>query len=134
MNITSSQLTRPYQSVLTAKASSAPAPSEPGAPSDSVTFSGGDGALAMGAFGALTGAVGIGGPAALGMGSVKAFISGRPLLGVALGAASLATGATLAPISLMGAAMSTDAGGTAGLNGYFAGALGTTVAAGIAIF
>lgn len=103
-------------------------------PSDSVSFSGGDSALALGTFGAVTGAVGIAGPAALGMGAVKAFMTGHPLAGVGLGAACIVAGATVAPISLMGAAMSTDAGSSAGINGYMAGAAAGTLAAGFAIF
>lgn len=135
MQIRSSLLSQTSRATAPSAAKPESAESKATPTSDSVSFgSGGDGPLVMGAFGALTGAVGIGGPAALGMGSVKAFMSGHPLLGVGLGAACLATGATIAPISLMGAAMSTDAGGSAGINGYFAGAVGGTVAAGFAIF
>ena len=84
--------------------------------------------------GAVTGAVGVGGTGALGMGSVKAFMTGHPLLGVGLAVGAVASGATLAPMSLMGAAMSTDAGDTSGWHGYLAGAGASLVGSAIAIF
>jgi len=78
--------------------------------------------------------VGVGAPAALGMGAVKSFLSGNHLAGLGLGLGALAVGGTVGTMALMGAAMSTDAGDTTGMNAYMAGAGISTLAAGVAIF
>jgi len=86
------------------------------------------------ALGLTTGAIGVGAPAALGMAAVKAFASGQIGLtaGLALGAAGLA--ATLTPVTVMGAVMSTAGGDSSGWKSYLAGAGLGIGAAALAVF
>ena len=105
----------------------------PATPEDSFTF-GDDSKGAFIALGAGTGALGIGGTAALAMGSAKSFMSGHPLIGTGLAVGTLAFGATVGMMTFMGAAMSTDSGESAGLNAYLAGGALTTAGAALAIF
>lgn len=107
-----------------------------GPETDSVTLEGdkGDGDFALGAMGALFGGVGVGVPASMVMGGIKLAMGSHLGLGIGLGVAGAAVGALSVPISFMPAAMSTDNGASAGINGYFVGAGLTTAAAGLAIF
>ena len=91
--------------------------------------------LAMVAMGAGTGAIGIGGTTALGMGAIKSFMSGNALAGTGFAVASLAVGGTLGLASFVGAAMSGGANGDpTGFNSWALGGIATGVAAGLAIF
>lgn len=102
-------------------------------PEDSVSL--GKGFVAMGL---ATGAIGVGAPAAAIMGGIKIATNASTGLGiaggVALGVAGALIGTATVPMSLMGAAMSTDSGDTSGANAYLWGAGLTTVGAGAAIF
>ena len=120
---------QPYQKVQQPRAERQP-PFSP--PDQFVSSSDGKGALA--AMGFATGAIGIGAPAALGLGAAKAFVSGHPLAGAALAVGSLATGGVFVPVSLMGAAMSTASGSSAGYYGYLAGAVAGVAGAALTIF
>ena len=84
--------------------------------------------------GAVVGAVGIGGPASLGMGAVKAFCSGNHLVGVGLSLVAVGTAAAAVVPSLAIATMSSDGGDRNGIRGYVAGAVLTTLVAAKAIF
>lgn len=130
MQITTTQIRAPRQPAFTQPKQAAS--SQEQLPSESVTLSSGD--LGMAGMGAAAGTIGIGAPAALAMGSVKSFMSGRPLLGTGLAVAGLAAGATLGTAALMGAAMSSDSGSSVGFSSYLAAGAATTVAAGFAIF
>ena len=106
-------------------------------PSDSVTFGGLDSkeTLGMIGLGTASGVIGIGAPAALGLGAIKAFASGNTLAGVGLAAGAVVAGGTVGAVALMGAAMSTGSGETnIGFNSYLAAGAVTTLAAGVAIF
>jgi hypothetical protein len=132
MQITSTNIQRPqYKGPQAAVAATA---SEDSSPKESFSFSSASDKAGFIGLGLASGAVGIGAPAALAMGSAKSFMNGSPLLGTGLAVASIATGATVGMVALMGAAMSSDAGGTAGFNSYLAGGAITTAAAGFAIF
>lgn len=107
-----------------------------GAASDSVTFgqsSAGEMVLGAGLMGGL-GAVGIGGPAALTLGSVKSFMNGNWILGAGLGAAAAVSIPTVGLTGLGLAAMTTDSGDSFGLNCYLAGGALTAAATGWAMF
>jgi hypothetical protein len=128
---------RPLQtSPLKAQAPQAATAEAQSGPSDSVTF--GSSNSAMIGMGMATGAIGVGAPVAGLMGGIKIACTANSALGVAggvaLGLASAAIGTATVPMSLMGAAMSTDSGNESGANAYFLTALGTSVAAGAAIF
>jgi hypothetical protein len=127
---------RPLQtSPLRAQAPQAKATQTDSGPSESFTFGQTAGMIGMGM---ATGAIGVGAPAAAIMGGIKIACNAGSGLGiaggVALSLAGAAIGTATVPMSLMGAAMSTDSGDTTGANAYFLTALGTTAAAGAAIF
>ena len=111
-------------------------PQSDSGPSESFTF--GSQTAGMIGMGMATGAIGVGAPAAAVMGGIKIACNAGSALGVAggvaLSLAGAAIGTATVPMSLMGAAMSTDSGDTTGANAYFLTALGTTAAAGAAIF
>ena len=110
--------------------SSVEAPSS--TPTDKFTFGGND--LDFMTMGAVTGAVGVGGTAALAMGSAKAFLNGSPLLGSGLAVGTIAYGGSIGMASLMGAAMSTNSGSNVGFTSWMAGGAAGTAAAALAIF
>lgn len=84
--------------------------------------------------GAAVGAIGIGAPAALGMGAVKAVLSGNYVVGAGLGLAAAGTASVTVVPSLAVAAMSSDGGDRNGIRGFFAGAALSSAAAAMAIF
>lgn len=84
--------------------------------------------------GATVGAIGIGTPAGLGLGSVKALASGHYALAAGLGVAAAGAAALTVVPSLAVAAMSSDGGDRNGIRGFFVGAALTTAAAGMLIF
>lgn len=132
MNITSTKLAGPkLAGNHFTKTSSKSNTSAPG--TDSFTFSSADSTGFFG-LGLASGVVGVGAPAALAMGSAKLYMNGQPLLATGLAAASLVAAGTVGTMALMGAAMSTDSGESAGINGYFTGAALSTAASGLAIF
>lgn len=138
MNISSTQLARPkFQVPSKTQATTEAAPQAAEASQDSVTFgsklSVGETIAAVGIAGGM-GAVSIGGTAALGMGSVKSFMSGNILLGIGLGAAAAVAGPTVGLTGLGLAAMTTDGGDNTGMMLFGAGALVATTASALAIF
>jgi hypothetical protein len=131
MQITSTHMQRtPYKAPQAAASQG----TQDSSPQESFAFSSDSGRNAFIGLGLASGVVGIGAPAALAMGSAKSFMSGSPLLGTGLAVASLATAGTVGMMALMGAAMSTDSGDSAGYNAYLAGGAITTAVAGLAIF
>jgi hypothetical protein len=84
--------------------------------------------------GAAVGAIGIGTPAGLGLGCVKAFASGNYALGAGLGLAAAGTAALTVVPSLAVAAMSSDGGDSNGIRGFFVGAALSTAAAATILF
>lgn len=115
---------------------SAAASHQEAAPSDNVTL--GSSKTAFRAMGFATGALGVGLPLAGVMGGIKIAMNSSSTLGTVGGVALSVTSGLLAtgtiPMSLMGAAMSTDSGETSGANAYLLGAGLSTVGAGAAIF
>ncbi len=139
MNISSSQFQRPLPGALKSNAVAENFnPSDSGTsttpPTDSVAFgSVGETILGVGLMGGM-GAVGIGGPAALALGSAKCLFSGHALAGVALGVAAAAAIPTVGLTSLGLAAMTTDSGSNTGLAIFGGGAALATAGAAWAMF
>lgn len=94
----------------------------------------GDSKLPLIGMGLATGAIGVGVPGALAIGALKSLVTGHALLFTGLTVAAVGVGVLTVPMSFMGAAMSTDAGSTAGLNAYFVGAGLSLGAAALSIF
>jgi hypothetical protein len=122
----------------TLKASPGPSPEksnpEPQDTMNGAAFSLSKADLANFGAGVAVGAIGIGSPAALGMGAVKAFATGNYLWGAGLGLAAAGTASVTVVPSLAVAAMSSDGGDRNGIRGFFTGAALSTAAAAVAIF
>jgi len=86
------------------------------------------------AAGMLLGGIGIGTPAALGVGAVKLLAAGHPLAGVGLAAAAIGVGSVSIPLFTAVGVMTSDGGSSTGFNGFLTGAALSLGAAAVAVF